>query len=91
MAPAKLSDLETIFGNVIKYALGLGAILLFFMLLLGGFNYLTSGDNPKATEGAQKTITFALGGLMLLLFSYLILVIIYNVTGVNVTQFKVTQ
>lgn len=89
MAPAKLSDLETIFGNVVKYALGFAGIALFCMLLLGGFNYLTSGDNPKATEAAQKTITYAIGGLVLVLVSYLILVLIYNITNVNVTEFKV--
>jgi hypothetical protein len=91
MAPAKISDLETVFGRVIKFALGFAAIALFCMLLIGGFNYITAGDNPKAAEAAQKTITYAVGGLILILVSYLILVLIQNITGVNVTNFFITQ
>lgn len=91
MQPAKISDLETIFGNIVKFALGFAAIALFLMLVLGGFNYLMSGDNPKAAEGAKKTISYAIGGLFLILVSYLILILIKTITGVDVTQFKVTQ
>jgi len=91
MAPARISDLEIVFGNVVKFALGLAAIALFCMLVVGGFSYITAGDNPKAAEGAQKTITYAIGGLALVLVSYLILVLIKMITGVDVTQFKVTQ
>lgn len=89
MAPAKVSDLETVFGNVVKSVLGFAAIALFIMLLVGGFSYITAGDNPKAAEGAQKTITYAIGGLILILISYLILVLIKTITGVDVTQFNI--
>lgn len=89
--PAKISDLETVFGNVVSAALGFAGIALFVLLLVGGLKYITSGGDPKATEGAQKTITYAIGGLIVILLSYLILVLIRTITGVDVTQFKVTQ
>jgi hypothetical protein len=91
MAPAKLSDLETVFGGVVKSALAFGGVVLFILLLVGGIKYITSGGDPKAAEGAQKTITYAIGGLILILLSYLILVLIRTITGVDVTQFKITQ
>lgn len=88
---AKISDLESVFENVISYALGLVGIVLFILLLIGGFKYITAGGDPKAAEGAKKTITYAIGGLLLILASYLILVLIKNITGVDVTQFQIIQ
>jgi hypothetical protein len=91
MKPAMLSDLEGVFGNVIKSALALAGVVLFVLLLVGGIKYITSGGDPKAAEGAQKTITYAIGGLILILLSYLILVLIKTITGVDVTQFIIYQ
>lgn len=89
--PAKISDLQTVFGKVVGAALALVGVALFVMLIMGGLKYITSGGDPKAAEEAQKTITHAIGGLILILCSYLILVLIYKVTGVNVTNFTVVQ
>ncbi len=80
-SPAPLSALEDVFGNVVKTILSLGGIVLFIMLLSGGFKYLTSGGDPKAVEGAKNTLTYAIGGFVLLAFSYLILVTIGTFTG----------
>lgn len=88
MEPAKISDLSIVFQNVVKSLLGLAGITLFIMLLLGGFKYMTSGGDPKAIEGAQKTITYAIGGLLVILASYLILVLIQTLTGAQITQFN---
>lgn len=88
-APAKLQDLETVFGSVVTSLLALGGFLLFLMLLSGGFKYLTSGGDPKATEGAQKTLTYAIGGLVLLAGSFIILKIIENFTGATITNFVI--
>lgn len=92
MPPATLQDLETVFGNVVTSLLALGGIVLFLMLLSGGFKYLTSGGDAKVVEGAQKTLTYAIGGLVMLIGSYLILKIISNFTGAtgieNFTVFK---
>lgn len=87
---AKISDLQTIFGNVVRSLLGFAGIVLFVLLIVGGFKYITSGGDPKALEGAKKTLTYAIGGLIVILLSYLILVFIKAITGVDVTEFKVT-
>lgn len=87
--PATLQDLETVFGNVVTSLLALGGVILFLMLLSGGFKYLTSGGDPKATETAQKTLTYAIGGLVLLAGSYMILNIISTFTGADVTNFVI--
>jgi hypothetical protein len=89
-SPASLSDLEVLFQRVISIALGLGGIVLFIMLVVGGFKYLTSGGDPKAVESAQKTLTSAILGLVLLLSAYLILKLIGNFTGIDLTTFRVS-
>jgi hypothetical protein len=90
MDVAKISDLEIVFQNVVQSLLGFAGIVLFVLLLVGGFKYITSGGDPKAVEGAQKTLTYAIGGLIVILLSFLILVLIKTITGVDVTQFKIT-
>ena len=87
---ATLSGLETVFGNVVGVIMALAAIVLFIMLLMGGFKYLTSGGDPKAVEAARKTLTYAIGGLVLIALSYLLLKFIYIFTGANVLEFRVT-
>ncbi len=87
--PATIGDLQKLFSNAVSALLALSGIVLFIMLLTGGVKYITSGGDPKAVEGARKTITYAVGGLFVVLISYLILVLIKNITGANVTQFNV--
>jgi hypothetical protein len=88
-SPAAISDLVPVFTNVVKYALGFAGIVLFVLLLTGGFKYITSGGDPKAVEGAKKTLTYAIIGLVVILVSFLILVLIKTITGVDVTIFNV--
>ena len=88
---ATISNFSCVFSGLVKSLLGLTGIVLFVLLLVGGFKYITSGGDPKAVEGAQKTLTYALGGLIVILLSYLILVLIKTITGVDVTQFKIVQ
>lgn len=83
MEPPTISDLETVFSSVISSLLALAAIALFVMLTVGGFKRMMAGDDPKAVEGASKTITSAITGLVLLLVSYLVLVLIAEITGAS--------
>lgn len=82
---------ESLFGNVVGVALGFGGIILFVLLLIGGLKYITAGGDPKGIEGAKKTITFAVLGIILLALAFLILQLIQNLTGAPVTEFKISQ
>lgn len=87
--PARLSDLEGVYSKLVTAILGFVAIALLIMLITGGFKIMTAGGDPKAMEGARKTITMAIVGLIVILFGYLILALIYKFTGVNVTIFRI--
>ena len=86
---AELSSLQTVFGNVVNVALALAAIVLFIMLIIGGFRYITAGGDPKGVEGARKTLTYAIAGIVLIALSYLILSFIESFTGAPVTEFNI--
>ncbi len=81
--PPQLSELTDVFGNALTAFLGLGGILLFVMLVTGGFQFMTAGGDPKAISQAWKTLTFALIGLILVATAYLILTFVADFTGAN--------
>lgn len=85
---AQLSELSTYFGNILEAIIPLIGVVSFIMILAGGFKILTSAGDPKGMAGGKQTITLAVAGIALAIISWLILVLIHNVTGVNVTQFK---
>ena len=85
--PALLTDLPIYFGNVFKAMIPLIGLLAFIMVLVGGFKILTSAGDPKGVAGGKQTITLAVAGIALAIISWLILVLIENLTGATVTQF----
>ena len=88
---ATIKGFEWIFNNIVASILGFAGIALFIMLVIGGFKYLISGGNPESVASAQKTITYAIIGLIIIALSFLILVFIQTFTGASVTVFRVTQ
>lgn len=88
--PPQLGALENMFANAVSSIIALAGIALFVLLVSGGLKLMNAGADSRAAEGAKSTITYAIGGLVLILVAYLILVIIKTITGANITQFKVT-
>lgn len=87
--PAQLIGLEKLFEYTVSAALAFGGIALLAMIIVGSFKYLNSGGDQKATEGAQKTLTYAISGIVLLAGSFLILKIVATITNVDITKFVI--
>lgn len=83
--PAKLSDIVGILERIIRLLAPAAGIAFFIMLLVGGFQFVTSGGDPKAAGQARTTLTYAAIGIILVVTAWLILTIIKAVTGVDVT------
>jgi len=79
---ATLQGLECVFANIISIAVVFAGLAVFLMLITGGLKYLTSGGDPKAVEAAQKTMTFAVLGLVIIIAAYLILNFLSVFTGI---------
>jgi hypothetical protein len=84
-----LKGLEGLFENVVSAILGLAGVVLFIVLVMGGIKYLSSGGDPKAIEEAKKSLTSALIGIVLIASAYLILALIQNITGIDVSLFRI--
>lgn len=87
--PATIKDFEGVVQNILNIAIRLAGVLLFIMLIVGGFKYLTAGGDPKKAEAAQKTLTYAIAGLVLITLAWFILLFIKEFTGFDVTQFHI--
>ena len=85
---AQLQDLSCYFGNILEAIIPLIGIVSFIMILVGGFKILTSAGDPKGVAGGKQTISLAVAGIALAIVSWLVLVLIKNITGVDVTQFN---
>jgi len=86
---ATIQGFECIFINLVRVLTPLVGLLLFIVLVIGSFKYLTSGGDPKKTQAAQQTLTFAILGLVLFLGIWFILQAIKAITGVDVTIFTI--
>jgi len=80
---ATFKDFEVIFQSVLTVIFSLAALAAFVMLIIGGFRYLTAAGDPKASEQARGTITWAIVGLLFLIGAWFILSLISEFTGVE--------
>ncbi len=85
---ASIACLVPLIKNLITTVVSLGAVALFIMLLVGGFNMLFSAGDQKKLEAARGTITQAIMGIVVMSVAYLILQAIRVFTGVDVTTLQ---
>jgi hypothetical protein len=84
---ATIQGFECLFGNIAQVVVYFAGLVFFVMFIKGGFEYLTSGGDPKKSAKATSTLTTSIIGLVGVIVSFLILKFIGVFTGVNVTNF----
>jgi hypothetical protein len=70
---AKVLDLADYISKVYNFGVGAAVTVAAVFLVVGGFRWLSAGDNSEAIGAAKKHITEALIGLLLALGSFVIL------------------
>ncbi len=91
-APAKISQLDLIFENLFFAAGGAAGLILFVIIIVSGFEFITSGGEPGKVEKAKNTFTWAVYGFIFISISILILGTIEVLTGVTfITSFSIFQ
>jgi hypothetical protein len=78
-----LSCIPQLLYNVLNAALILSGSICLVILIVSGIQFVLSGGENKQVEGARKSITWAIVGLVLVLMSYLIINLIATATGVS--------
>ncbi len=94
-APAQFRNLQNIdFNNLvtiaISFAIIVAALAFFFMLIIGGIKWITSGGDKGKVESARSQITAALIGLVVVFAAWAILSIVENFFHVNLRSFNLS-
>jgi hypothetical protein len=89
--PAKFSDLEVVFENVLGLIVGFAGLAIFVMFVIGGYRFLTSAGDPQKNAQARGTMTWAIVGLVALFGAWFILRLLTEFTGINLTIFRIPQ
>ena len=71
-----LSTKEEFLSFILKWAVGIGGGIAFLLIIYAGFMIMTSAGNPERLKAGQELLTSAISGLILLIFSVVILKII---------------
>ncbi len=66
-------DIKTFLQGIRTYLLGFSAALAVLFIIWGGFLYVTSAGNEERQKTAKTTLTYSIGGLILILLAQVIL------------------
>ena len=79
-----VTDISKLIGAAIQVALVISALLTFFFLIIGGIQWITSGGDKAAYEGARNRITAALIGLAIVAAAYAFMKLIGFFFGIDI-------
>jgi len=78
------TDIGSIINELLKYIFVLAGLVLFILLIIGGFGLLTSGGNPDKMKAAQGKITSAVIGFVIIFISYWLMRILEIIFGIDI-------
>lgn len=67
------SDANAFIEDILQLGIGIGGGIAFILMLIAGFQIMTSAGNPDRLRAGQELLTSAIAGLILLVFSVFIL------------------
>lgn len=86
---ATIQGFECLFYNILQVVVFFAGIASFVMFIVGGYKYLFSQNDPKKTAEASSTLTMAVLGIVGIIAAWLIISLIKNFTGADVTEFAI--
>ncbi len=76
----------SLINNILPNIYIAGGVVIFFMIVIGGFSIVSNAGNKDKVADGSKIITSAIIGLLVLFASYWIIQIIQVITGVNILR-----
>lgn len=73
-----------IIGRLLPYLFTFGGLILFIMLIWGGFEMLTGAANPKSQEAGKQRMTAAVIGFILLFGSFWLAQLVQTIFGISI-------
>lgn len=79
----QINTLGDLISRILSFLLPMAGIILLFVLIWGGYDFMMSQGNPEKLKGAQAKITSGLIGFFLLITSYLMVRVISAIFGLG--------
>lgn len=80
-----ISDTNTFIAWVLDWAIGVGGGIAFFLIVYASFMVMTSRGDPDRLKSGHELLTSAISGLIMLIFSVLILDFIgFDILGLDI-------
>ncbi len=76
--------LRIILPNFIGLAFIIGSVIFLFIIIVGAIQWISSGGDKNAVEGARGKITNAIIGIVILFSVYAIIMFIENFFGISI-------
>ncbi len=74
--------LNNLIGNIINFVFVLSGLVALVMIIMAGFQWMT-GDSEDKKKKAKEKIISAVVGLLIIIFSYLIVQLIFSLLGLS--------
>jgi len=68
-----MPELTPQINKVVNYSTGIGGVIAFILIIIGGFQIILSAGNPDRIKAGKEMITSAIAGLLLIIFAVFIL------------------
>lgn len=79
------TSLNDIFTRILTIVFTVAAVLVLIYLIWGAFQWITSGGDKEAVGKARSRIIHALVGLAILALAFLIIKVVGNIIGFDIT------
>jgi uncharacterized membrane protein len=78
-----------IVSGAIQLILVIAALVAFVFLIIGGIKWVTSGGDKEKTAGAQRTLTAALVGLVIVFAAWAIMKLLETFFGIEILTLSI--
>lgn len=75
--------INTLIQNVIQFVFAIAGLVVLGFIVFAGFKFITSGGDAGKKEEAQKQIVAAVIGLLIIVFSFFIVQLVFNLLGIG--------
>jgi len=78
-----IDNIGSLISTILSFLLPLAGIILLFVLISGGYDFMMSQGNPEKIKAGQAKITTGIIGFILLAVSYLMVRVISSIFGLG--------
>lgn len=80
---SNINSLTDLVNKMIQFLIPMAALVLLFVIIWGGFDYMMSQGVPEKVKSAQAKLTTGIIGFVLLILSYFIVKLLGVIFGLD--------